>query len=88
MKLLIIAMLALAPMSTFARTLYGDSINKDLTTISILEYSLENCEKGLAQANAKLKARNKVVIIPGKCTEARDEGIRTHYAVITYHKYL
>ncbi len=88
MKLLIIGMLAFAPMTTFARTLFGDSANKDLTTISVLEYTLDNCEVGLAKANALLKARNKAIIVKGTCTEAKDEGIRSYFAVITYHKYL
>ncbi len=88
MKLLIIGMLAFAPMTTFARTLYGDSANTDLTTISVLEYSMANCEESLAKANALLKTRNKAIMVKGTCTEAKYEGVRSYFAVITYHKYL
>lgn len=87
MKLLIIAMLALAPMTSFARTVYGDS-NTDLTTISVVEYTMTHCEESLAKANAKLKARNKAVIVPGKCVEVKTADAPNFFAVITYHKYL
>lgn len=87
MKLLIIAMLAFAPMTSFARTIYGES-DQDLTTITVLEYTMTHCEQSLAKANAKLNDRNKAIIVEGKCVQEKTADAPNVYAVIKYHKYL
>lgn len=89
MKLLVIAMLALAPMTSFAETYYGDTLQSDLTTINVLEASMEKCEEGYKKALATLTSRKKVIIDSGECRkmETIKKGLN-HYGVIRFHKYL
>lgn len=87
MKLLITAMLAFAPMSSFALTYYGDS-NQDLTTISVTEYTMARCQLELNKAYDKLHASNKTIIGYGKCLEVKNADAPNFFATIKYHKYL
>ena len=87
MKLLIIGMLAFAPITSFAITYYGDS-NSDLTTISVVETSMLRCEISFNKAHDKLRARNKDIIDAGQCAEAKSGNGSKFFAVIKFHKYL
>jgi hypothetical protein len=90
MKLFIALLLTVAATTASAVTYYGNSGNEDITSIFVVEYSLKNCEEGLAAAQAKLKARNKVVISTTQCTESKNgKGEPSRFAaVIRFHKYL
>ena len=90
MKLLMATLVTLSATASMAYTSYGNSGNEDLTSIVVIEYSRASCEEGLAAAQAKLKARNKVVINTTQCTESKSsKGEPSRFgASIRFHKYL